>query len=326
MYKEFETYIVELLKHHDCVSIPSFGAFILKNKAASIHQQAIFPQGKTLAFNQSIKLDDELLTGAVMHAENLDYTTAKNKSLAFANQLAYTLKKDAYVSMPAIGSFTQLQNGSILFTPLMVQVFSKPSFGLQPLAIQPVIRNQKEEGKKETTAQKKTSTLAKDRKSKTRSKAKPLVGLIFSVLAMLALGVLIFTDTQITPIKYQRAGFIDMFFPNDTHVVSFQNLREDADVSRNGIYPREGADYGSVFAVSSNDFAKGYYIVLGSYISEENAQRYEATLFEKGLDTYIIPSEQGMFRVCAFADRNFLPSKEKLESITVKGAWLLKNV
>ena len=43
--------IIELLHDNDCVILPNFGAFILKNKSAYIKDDEFFPPSKFVSFN-----------------------------------------------------------------------------------------------------------------------------------------------------------------------------------------------------------------------------------------------------------------------------------
>ena len=324
---EFEKHIAELLKNNQCVVLPGFGGFILKSIPSSIHQNTIFPPSKQIAFNASLVHDDELLTGAVMSKHELSYEAAKNKVISYANHLNYTLRKEQHTSIKQIGSFSVGENNQIIFKPFISKVVDKEAFGFNSFHIKaiskPVIAKEQKAKTKAFVEAVKT-----ERKTKTRKKSKlPMVGLVSSVLLMAGIFGLMATNTTIPNTNTHQAGFVDMLFPNDTFIESFDNTVEV--YKEAWIQPsdqKEGYKTGSLFTIKNEALASGYYIVVGSYASLGNAERMEAAMFAKGLDTYILPSQKGLYRVCMFADQNLLNAKTILSEQNIKDAWLLKNV
>ena len=55
-------HIVDLLYNNDCVILPGFGAFVLKNKSAFRKGDEFFPPSKYVSFNSMLKENDGLLT------------------------------------------------------------------------------------------------------------------------------------------------------------------------------------------------------------------------------------------------------------------------
>lgn len=323
----FEDHILELLNNNQCVVLPGFGGFILKGIPSIIHQHTISPPSKQIAFNSALVHDDELLTGALMGKHNLSYETAKNKVLAYSNQISYTLKKDSSVSLKKIGSFSVNEQNQIIFKPFVLEFADKAAFGLQKFHVKPIAKQIIREPVKRVAQE--INQAKTVRKEQARKKSKlPVVGLVSSVILMAGIFGLIGTNTSIAPAKTQQAGFVEMFFPNDSFVESFDNTERISFENTNTPVPqKEGYLKGGLIDIARNDLAKGYYIVLGSYASRKNAERMEAQLFAEGKDSYIFPSDNGFFRVGVYADKNFLTAKNMLaeNNLDTKGAWLLKN-
>lgn len=324
---EFEKHILTLLKDNDCVVLPGFGGFILKCKPSSIHHTTIYPPSKQIAFNSGLQHEDELLTGALMHAYALAYNTAKNEVASYANHLSYTLKKNQQLTLKQIGAFTIGENNQIIFKPFLSTFVDKESFGLNKLHIKPIqktIVSKKKLTKLEVVKQEDQKL---ERKAKTRKFSRtPILGLIGSLVLMTGIAGLVATNTTIDHPNVQHAGFVDMLFPNDTFVESFNNETEIYTESYlNPSEQKEGYKTGKLLSFQREDMLEGYYVVLGSYSSKSNAERMEASLFASGKDSYIIPSENGFYRVCEFADTNYLNAKQKVAETYKKGAWLLKN-
>ena len=324
---EFEKHILELLKNNQCVVLPGFGGFILKSIPSSIHQTTIFPPSKQIAFNASLVHDDELLTGAVMSSYTLAYQEAKNKVLTYANQLSYTLRKEQHLSLKQIGAFSVGENNQIVFKPFVSNVVDKDAFGLSQFHIKPIAKRVLVKEKK-AAVKAFAESVQNERKDKVRKKSKlPVFGLISSVLLMAGISALIATNTSIPTATTHQAGFVELLFPNDTFIKSFD--KSVAIYTESSVHPsdqKEGYQSGRLFSIKNEQLASGYYIVVGSYASLSNAERMEAAMFAKGQDTYILPSGKGLYRVCMFADQNLLNAKTILSDQNIKDAWLLKNV
>ena len=324
---EFEKHILELLKNNHCVVLPGFGGFILKSVPSSINQTTISPHSKQIAFNASLVHDDELLTGAVMSSYTLPYQDAKNKVLSYTNQISYTLRKEQHLSLKQIGAFSVGENNQIVFKPFVGNVVDKDAFGLSQFHIKPIAKRVIAKEKKESVKAF-AESVKSERKDKTRKKSKlPVVGLISSVFLMASIFGLIATNTSIPTAATHQAGFVDMLFPNDTFIKSFDN--GVAFYPESSIHPsdqKEGYQTGRLFSIKNKELASGYYIVVGSYASLSNAERMESAMFAKGQDTYILPSGKGLYRVCLFADQNLLSAKTILSEQNIKDAWLLKNL
>lgn len=327
---DFEKHILDLLKNNQCVVLPGFGAFILKSIPSSIHANHIYPPAKQIAFNRNLIHDDELLTGALMGGYGLEYSSAKNQVLSYANQQSYNLKKDKSVSFKQLGKFTLGENGQIVFKAANSTLVDKEAFGLSKIIAKPIAKeiisastankekviNQIEEAKEE-------------RKTETRKRSKvALVGFIASLMIIMTFFGLIFTDTHFNEGSIQKAGFVDMFFPNDTHVLSFENQKLGSFEFLFPVEQKEGLLNNRILTIQEPTLAEGYYIVLGSYSSLQNAERYEETLFNNGSDSYVLQAENSYYRVCIFADENYIKAKAKLDSKleSSQDLWLLKNL
>jgi nucleoid DNA-binding protein len=323
---EFEKHIIDLLKNNQCVILPGFGGLILKSVPSSIHLTTIFPPSKQIAFNSSLVHDDELLTAAVMNYHTLSYQEAKSKVISYANHLNYTLRKEQHVSLKQIGSFTIGVNNQIVFKPFISNVVDKEAFGLNQFHIKPLAKTIIAQ-KQKTSSNAFVESVRTERKVKIRKKLQlPALGLVSAVFLMAGVFGLMATNTTFPTSSTHQAGFVDMLFPNDTFIKSFDNSIEVySEAKINPSDQKEGYKTGSLISIYNQDLAEGYYIVVGAYTSLRNAERMEAGMFAQGYDTYILPSEEGLYRVCRFADQNLLDAKTILSKQSIKDAWLLKN-
>jgi len=323
----FEDHILDLLKHNDCVVLPNFGGFILKSIPSTIHQHTISPPSKQIAFNSSLKHDDELLTGAIMGKHSLPYETAKNKVLAFSNQISFGIKKDASFKLNKIGSFSVNENNQIIFKPFVLELSDSSFYGMRKFHLKPIPKQLIKPSVKKI--EKEVVQVRKERQNKVRKTSnRAIVGLFSSILLLAGVIGLMGSNTQLAPAKTQQAGFVELLFPNDSFVESFKNTVVYNEPHVN--YPvsqKEGYINETLIRINQRTLAKGYYIVLGSYASLKNAERMEAQLFAKGNDSYIFPSDNGFYRVGIYADANLIASKSILaeQHLENVGAWLIKN-
>lgn len=329
----FENHLLELLQNNPCVIIPNFGGFINKDIPSQINGAVITPPSKQLAFNQYLTHDDELLTGAVMQAHQLSYEDAKNKVLGFSNEIQYNLRKQQQFKINKIGSFKVTEQNQIVFQPFLHHVPSKNAFGLNAIHFQPLVKTIVPDTTKQVAEQKTTKieTAKTARKTSKRKVAKgALFGFISSFLLMATVVGLMFTNTHFGTINHQKAGFTDMLFPATEHVSSFGNRKNiERTIKTTVSTPKELTEKGRVLTISENNIAQGYYIVLGSYSTKSNAVRLEQQLFNQGEDSYIVPTENGFYRVCKYAGTVYTNANQQLQTertTSNKDLWLIRNI
>ncbi|MCB0540413.1 MAG: SPOR domain-containing protein [Bacteroidetes bacterium] len=328
---KFENHLLELLTNNACVIIPNFGGFINKDIPSQINGAVITPPSKQLAFNQYLTHDDELLTGALMQAHQLSYEDAKNKVLNYSNHIQYSLKKHHQFKINKIGSFKVNEQNQIVFQPFLNNLSAKSSFGLQAIHFQPLVKQVAENKIVAKEKAEKTEILKTERKKTKRQVAKgALFGFIGSFLLMAGVAGLMITNTQIGTVAHQKAGFSDMLFPKTEHVNSFGNRKIiERKIKVDTSTPKELADKGRVYTISEQNIAEGYYVVLGSYSTQSNATRLEDKLFNEGEDTYVVPADNGFYRVCKYVGAEYTKANETLtaeRNESNKDLWLIKNL
>ena len=72
-------HIEYLLRHHECVVLPGWGAFIARRVPASFCMQGnvlMTPPSRGLAFNAELREDDGLLVSSMCRREKMSYPEA----------------------------------------------------------------------------------------------------------------------------------------------------------------------------------------------------------------------------------------------------------
>ncbi len=99
-----EKYILELIKDHNRVIIPNFGAFIVSRD-----------KGQTVLFNSFLSFNDGLLINHIGKTDEVDTAVATKKVEAFVNTINSELDLKGVFVMDKLGKFTKDQNGILRF-------------------------------------------------------------------------------------------------------------------------------------------------------------------------------------------------------------------
>jgi len=123
--------IYGLLNNHTCVIVPSFGGFVVNDKAAEIHAEdnSFFPPMKEVIFNQLLTHNDGLLAQEIMRRKGISFEEANREIGETVNQIQQVLSSDGSLEVSDWGVFRQ--EGQVLsFTQKRSFVVDKEAFGL----------------------------------------------------------------------------------------------------------------------------------------------------------------------------------------------------
>ena len=128
-------YVQKLLFDHEFVVIPNFGGFISRSKHAYFDNSAAtyLPMTKQLAFNESLKLDDGLLTQYLALNEQISTEEAQLRIKTFVESIRKGLLVGSY-HLESIGCFSLNCDQKLVFEPSAVGNFWKESYGFSPLS------------------------------------------------------------------------------------------------------------------------------------------------------------------------------------------------
>ncbi|MDB4160854.1 hypothetical protein N9772_00620 [Bacteroidia bacterium] len=129
-----------LLYKHNCVILPGFGAFLLREKNAERNEVAKYamPKQKTVTFNQQIVNNDGLVANYVSTQNNCSYESGLEKINDYTNELWDTLKSKRNVEVADVGTFYYTQEDKLVFVPYHSVNFDTASFGLPKLRLKTV--------------------------------------------------------------------------------------------------------------------------------------------------------------------------------------------
>ncbi len=107
-----------LVRNHDCVIVPGWGAFIANFQPAHFDKfNRLMPPSRTLSFNSSLVHDDGLLASSIVRREKISYDKALNIIAEDVNTLRHQLTAQREVVLGHLGMFTYNAEGSMLFEP-----------------------------------------------------------------------------------------------------------------------------------------------------------------------------------------------------------------
>ena len=131
--------ITSLLYQHDCVTIPDFGSFIVKESSAKYveEENKFYPPGRYISFNPIIKSNDGLLANYISSKKSISYNEALRKIGLKVIKWKKILSQDT-LYIQGIGEFILNDSENLIFSADKNSNFSKESFGLRPLNVQTI--------------------------------------------------------------------------------------------------------------------------------------------------------------------------------------------
>jgi hypothetical protein len=327
---DIKAFIRELLFGYDCVIIPGFGGFIGNYSPARIDRSTgtFIPPVKKISFNKNLSHNDGLLVSRISQATGLNYGNARKTVEEFVTNLTETLTKGENVVFDHLGTFSYNQECNIQFEPESNINYYLDSFGLESFQM----RHYREYDVRKRIVR----HIDKDQ-IKRSSFRKNLVraAVMIPILALLV----------IVPLKTQlnEKARVESITLNPLVTAEFENNREAIDsdlMSKSEIK-------GEISAKSTDDIIAAkpaelvpenpppapttregtYYIITGSFKSEENALSHINELKKVGFDPEIIEASNGFFRVNAMKCNNMETALAKKDSLSGKfpGVWISKK-
>lgn len=162
-------HIEYLVRCHDCVIVPGWGAFIAQYQPASLVNNLLTPPSRTLVFNPSLTHDDGLLASSIVRQTGIGYENALKQISEEVNAMRHQLKVHNEVALSNIGSFHHNSNGSMIFEPFNKTSAEYSFFGLRSINLTPILSQAQAQTEKENgTTGKKDTIYVPIRRSWTR--------------------------------------------------------------------------------------------------------------------------------------------------------------
>lgn len=316
-------YIKELLYIHECVTIPSFGAFLTQSTRAFVNYEVgnFEPPKKIIGFNILLKNNDGVLANHLAKKEKISYEKAIKKiekEVIIWKQRLNTQN----LFFPGIGEMKLTYDKKIEFFPSRQINFDSNSYGLKPFQRNPIkkiipVSDNKNLFHMDNQTKDDLMFTPEEKKSQN-----PL--LRYAAIAILTLALLgtsyyygdkYMTEEKIEATKIAQKKIKDNVLNATFDLGTISKIELNFDAENNYIQP-----------VAEYNF---YSIIAGSFRSMSNAEKKLSTLIEEGYNAeYSKSSPEGLYRV---AYGRFESKKEALKLLNFirytleEEAWYLEE-
>lgn len=290
------TYIFDLLHEHDCLMVPDFGAFVLSRVSASIDKKRgiMLPPRKEVVFNKHLKHNDGLLIGHISANSNISIDEASEMVSSYVASLQKSIRVSGSATIEGVGTFRAIGR-EIAFISDTTSNFLDDSYGLATQYI-------------EMPSQQIFTT-------PTIGQVKRVAASVAALLCLMAVAPET-KDASLTA-PYSQAGMLqlsDMKIPSVVVADEVEPTQEE-----NEVYVED----------VEQEPEEVFYIIVGSFPSEREANRFITSLNKQGVDGLSKMRYGKRVRVAAaqFADHDEAVRNNRVMR-KIKGfekAWVLRE-
>ena len=303
---EISQYIKELLLLNDCVIIPEFGGFVANYKPATIENNQFFPPTKEIAFNNKLISNDGLLINYISEAEGIDYFNAKQKLDSFVEETMLNLERNRNIYFDGVGYLHYDSRENLQFEPQLKQNLLVESYGLQNFSYEKLYQRQMPKPAIKVEYREPVPVIFQQRKLKKLAIAIPL-------LIAMALIPMKKNNEYLSKSDMGLWETLIQSTPTATAQTQEQNLTEKSI---------------NVTTAPETEQLK-YFIIGGSFKSEENADKYIQQLKEQGYNGQNLGVFKGLNRVAIKGFSTMDEAQKELNSLLTKnpasGVWIHVN-
>lgn len=286
---QFPTLIEYLLLNHDYVVIPGLGTFIVQQMDArwNEEEEAFLPPYRSVRFNRELTQDDALLIDSIGEIYHLKTTQAVQTLTTWVAEFQQTLEDEGYVEFGAIGSFTQEDDGSILFQSQESGVTTPEYYGLDAYHMGEVAPVQR------AKVVPLTASMEADDKAITIRINRNIANIVVAACAAILL-FMVFNLPGQENRQELRSSLKELLMPianHQAHATTIQPIEETVAVATEPVQQ-------AAKQVKATVGEEGEYcIVLASAVPMGNAQKYVEELTERGFLSARVVTKGNMVRV-----------------------------
>lgn len=299
---EINQYIKELLLLNDCVIIPEFGGFVANYKPATIENNQFFPPTKEIAFNNKLNSNDGLLINFISETEGIDYFSAKQKLDSFVEETNLNLERKRNVHFEGVGYLHYDSRENLLFEPQLRQNLLVDSYGLQNFTYEKIYQRQIPKPAFKVEYREPVPVIFQKRKLKK---------LVVAIPLLMAMALIPMKNNK----EYISKSDMGMWetFIHSAPTVSVQTSE-----------PTTAEYTANITAPEVVQF--NYYIIGGSFKSEENAGKYLQQLKVQGYNGENLGIFKGLHRIAMKGFTTLEDAQKELNSLLYQnpksGVWI----
>jgi len=313
---ELLAYIKELLLLNDCVIIPGFGGFVTNYKEAGLHASLFSPPGKSVSFNRKLNFNDGLFINHVASEEGLNYIVARRKVEQMVQELNYRLTDGEKISIPGLGDIHYDEQQHLVFTPNIVDNLNVDAFGLSAFSYESLFSRQ---------VARKTISHQDRQAIEVIFQKRSLKKVLVAVPLLFALAVIPLKNNTTHLQKSDLSNIREMMMPTQTpsigkETIGSEEKNEGAADLTTGSNQSEMTPY---------EAPARYFLIVGSFRSEENALSFINQLVEKGYQGTDLGVIKGLHYISLGGFTNVddaLSARADYEEETEAGSWIYKKL
>jgi nucleoid DNA-binding protein len=297
-------YIKELLLLNDCVIIPEFGGFVANYKPSTIENNQFFPPTKEIAFNNKLTSNDGLLINYISETEGTDYFSAKQKLESFVEETNLNLERNRNVYFEGVGYLHYDSRENLLFEPQLKQNLLVESYGLQNFSYEKLYQRQMPKPAFKIDHQEPVPVIFQKRKFKK---------LVVAIPLLMAMALIPLKNNK-EYLSKSDLGMWDMLLQSAPEVSTQTPEVTTAEFTANTSLPNESFRY---------------FIIGGSFKSEENANKYIQQLKEQGYAGQNLGIFKGLHRIAMKGFPTMEEAQKELNTLLHQnpqsGVWISAN-
>jgi hypothetical protein len=309
---DITAFIRELLFGHDCVIVPGFGGFIGNYTPARIDKSSgtFFPPLKQISFNRNLNHNDGLLVGRISGSAGINYGDARNMVEEFVIEIRKRLEKGEKVVFDNIGTFTYNHEGSLQFEPDRNVNYHLDSYGLESFQCLPL------EGydvRKRIIRHAGKVPVHQISVRKVLWRAAVIIPLLVAVVAVPLKTDLFRAKVESTTMN----PLVTAEFEHNKNAVDQYAKDSASEIKENNAPAIEEAAVPAVVIPVQPELTS-YFVITGSFKSEENAISQVNRLKAEGFAPEIVSAPNGFYRVCAITCSDINTALAKKDSLLKK--------
>ena len=358
-------HLARLFEEYDCVILPGIGGFLLHENTSVLRKedQQAWPPARIVKFNTLLKDDDGLLTHSIAKTRSVSFAEGKKIVDSFVNEGLRTLQNWESWELEGIGSFRLNNEEKVVFTPSKDFNCLPASFGLKAVSAKRIKRPEKARPMRARRIDRKPSIP----ETRTPGTVRWTVILALPVIAFLTWGIIAPESVQRHYTSYSflfpeilKTGLstpnvssskpaqtmpsesgTGKIIPDETEKIAVKPADDKKKIDPESIIPKEESipeadkstqvvsPYGKLaIPVTPPGEPKRYYVIGGAFQETENANRFIASLKQKGFDPEVAGANgSGHLRISYASFTRKTEALSYLGGIREKenpGAWLLR--
>lgn len=315
---ELLVYIKELLLLNDCVIIPGFGGFVTNYKQAGLQSSQFTPPGKSVSFNKKLNFNDGLLINHIASEEGINYIAARKKVDLMVQELNYRLTDGEEISIPGLGALSYDEQQHLVFTPRVEGNLNLDAFGLGAFNYETLFSRQM--ARKAAVSQQERQAAVEVIFQK-RSLKKVLI----AVPLLFALAVIPLKNNLSHLQKSDISGFHTMMTAPATVATPAEATEEEAPAQAEEVV----ANAVETTAEVAEQTEARYFLIVGSFKSQENAETYIGQLGQKGYQANNMGLIRGLHYISLGGFTTIdkaLEARTNYQSESGSTAWIYKKL